>query len=313
MNRALVVLATALVAGAPSSGADGVCQSWSEGETLGELDSRLVSEASGLAASRGGERIYHINDSGGGPFLYRSALSGAGLERLRLDGVSRVVDPEALALALIGGEPMLVVGDIGDNLLRRDSVTLLAIRERSIGDGRAPVFAQIRATYPDGPHNAEGLAAAPDGTLYVFSKSWTQDGRESAPSRIYRLPAGAWQGAAGETRRLELAGEIDFPALATRDRALFSDVVTDVSMSADGSRFLVLTYGYAWEFAVDLAAPIPPTEQLERGRDYQVIRLKPLLGKETITYLPGDHSFLYGKEWKPDSRPSELIRVDCLD
>jgi hypothetical protein len=83
-------------------------------------------------------------------------------------------------------------------------------------------------------------------------------------------------------------------------------------MSADGSRFLLLTYGYAWELALDLSA-IPPTKELQRGRDYELIRLQPILGKETLTYLPGDRSFLYGKEFKPDSKPSELIRMVCLD
>ena len=158
------------------------------------------------------------------------------------------------------------------------------------------------------------MVIGPDGALYIFTKSWTNRTQEPAPTRVYRLPAQAWTHASGDPQTLELLGEIDLPALATRERALFSDVVTDAAMSADGGRFLLQTYGYAWDFALDLSAgAIPPVSRMERGRDYQLIRLKPMLGKETVTYLPGDRSFLFGKEFKPDSQPSELIRMDCLD
>jgi hypothetical protein len=231
---------------------------------------------------------------------------------LRLGGVSSIFDPEALALGKLEGESALIVGDVGDNALRRKTIDLLAIRERDIRDDLAPVFRHVVARYPDGPHNAEALAMGPGGALYLFTKSWTDTGNNPAPTRIYRMPPEAWR--ADEPVVLAFQGQIDLPALATRERAPFSDVVTDASMSQDGSRFLLLTYGYAWELALDLAArAIPATGQLQRGRDYQVIRLQPVLGKETITYLPGDRSFLYGKEFKPDSKPSELIRMVCLD
>ena len=294
--------------------ASDLCQSWSSGESLGSLDSGFVSEASGLAASRlipG--RLYHVNDSGGGAFLYVSALDGTGLRRLRLGGVRSVVDPEAVTLGTVNGEPTVFVGDIGDNLLRRNTVEILAIAEREIQSDTAPVGIRVVARYPDGAHNAEAMAMAPGGALYIFTKSWTNARQDPAPSRIYRLSPDVWSHPTREPKTLELIGELDMPALATREKALFSDVVTDAAMTADGSRFLLLTYGYAWEFSLDLRSPIPPASGLERGRDYQLIRLEPLLGKETVAYLPGDRDFLFGKEYKPDSRPSVLIRMSCLD
>ena len=311
MRRALVALCAGTLLSAPAFA--GVCHSWSDGDRLGALDSRLAPEASGLAASRAHPRLYHVNDSGDGPFLYVSDLSGDGLRRLRLGGVQAVFDAEALALGTLFGEPTLIVGDIGDNLLQRRTVDLLAIRERDITPDAAPVFGKVAARYPDGPHNAEALLLAPDGRVYVLTKSWTERGRDPAASRLYRVDPDAWKAGGGPVT-MAFVGEIDFPALSIRERVPLSDVVTDAAMSADGSRFLVLTYGYAWEFALDLApGALPPTADLKRGRDYQVIRLAPMLGKETIAYLPGDRSFLYGKEFKPDSKPSELIRVDCLD
>lgn len=316
MQRRLAALgAGALVCVAIACGGE-LCQFWSEGTTVGVLDSALVSEASGLVASREIEgRFYHINDSGGGPFVYVSAADGSSLRRLHLDGLRSVFDPEALTSGGIGGEPMLIVGDIGDNSLVRGSVELFALSERKMEQsGAAAVSARVAARYPDGPHNAEAMAMGPDGALYVFTKSWTTQRRDPAPSGVYRLGPEVWTHPSGEAQTFERIGQIDLPALATRERALFSDVATDAAMTADGARFLLLTYGYAWEFALDLSSgKIPPTAKLKRGRDYQLIRLKPMLGKETITYLPGDRSFLFGKEFKPDSRPSELIRMDCLD
>ena len=282
---------------------------------MGALDSGFVSEASGLAASRDNPgRLYHVNDSGGGPFLYISDGDGRGLRRLRLGGLKSVFDPEAVTLGAIDGVSALFVGDIGDNSLVRKAIDFFAIQEREIQGDLAPVSVTVSARYPEEPHNAEAMAMGPGGALYIFTKSWTNLRQDAASAHVYRLSPEAWTRPKSELEELAFVGEIDLPELATREKALFSDVVTDAAMAADGSRFLLLTYGYAWEFAIDLASGrIPPAADMQRGRDYQLIRLKPLLGKETITYLPGDRSFVFGKEYKPDRRPSVLVRMDCLD
>ncbi len=307
------LLVAGAVLGVSIAAAGGLCKQWSDGETVGTLDADLISEASGLAISAlDPERLYHVNDSGGGPFVYRTARDGSGLGRLHLRG-ARVYDSEAVAVGLVDGAATLVVGDIGDNDLIRRTIRFFAVPEETMTDIAAPVATTLTARYPDGPHNAEAMALGPGGTLYIFTKSWTNRRQDPAPSYVYRLPVGAWTRAAGETVTLEPVGSIDLPALATREKAPFSDVVTDAAMSADGSRLLLLTYGYAWELDIDLAAePVPPAEAMRRGEHYELIRLQPLLGKETIAYLPGDRSFLFGKEYKPDRRPSVLIQMDCL-
>jgi len=314
MRRRLGLLGAGAVFFCAVAAGGGLCRAWSEGEVVGALDNAQLPEASGLAASRRSEILYHINDSGGGPFLYTSRPDGGGLRRLRLRGLRTVFDPEALALGELRGRSVVVVADIGDNSLVRKTVELFAVVESEIADGAAPVSLHLSARYPGGPYNAEAIAMAPDGAIYVFTKSWTTGFDDSAPSSVFRLNPEAWERPERGPVTLEPVGSLDLPALAIRERAPFSDVVTDASMAADGSRFLVLTYGYAWEFALDLSGgKIPPAAEMQRGRDYELIRLKPLLGKETIAYLPGDRSFLFGKEFKPDAKPSELIRMDCLD
>ena len=51
----------------------GLCEAWSKPEKIGALDTEMVDEASGLAISQvHSNRLYHINDSGDGPFFYQS-------------------------------------------------------------------------------------------------------------------------------------------------------------------------------------------------------------------------------------------------
>jgi hypothetical protein len=279
------------------------------------LDHRLVPEASGLAVSRiDPARLYHVNDSGDGPFVYLSDLRGQGLRRVRLEGLARVLDVEALAVGRLNGEDTLFVGDIGDNNLSRPTIDVYAVAERAFDGETVPVLARLSLRYPDRPHNAEAMVAHPSGDLYILTKSWSARTNAPAPMRVYRAAAESWRTAGKGTATLELVGELDLPELARRERAPFSDVATDASLAADGRRLLVLTYGHAWEFAFDLAAgPPPPVDRLESGRDYQLIRLEPMFVKETIAYLPGARSFLFGKEYQPDRQPSRLVRLNCRD
>ena len=55
------------------------------------------------------------------------------------------------------------LADTGDNDADRPTVALIALRP----DGSTSVY---RLTYPDGPHDAEALLLAPDGTPYVVTK-----------------------------------------------------------------------------------------------------------------------------------------------
>ena len=69
-------------------------------------------------------------------------------------------DPEDLAVAADG---TVWLADTGDNDAIRTTVALIALRP----DGSTSVY---RLTYPDGPHDAEALLLAPDGTPYLVTK-----------------------------------------------------------------------------------------------------------------------------------------------
>src|SRR3990167_7739215 len=73
--RAAASLVCALFLASPAAAE--TCKTWSPAEPFGQLDIKLVNEASGLEVSdRFGDRLYHNNDSGDGLLFYVSGLKG---------------------------------------------------------------------------------------------------------------------------------------------------------------------------------------------------------------------------------------------
>jgi hypothetical protein len=73
---------------------------------------------------------------------------------------------------------------------------------------------------------------------------------------------------------------------------------TDMAISDDGARLLVLTYKDAVEYSMDF-------------KQKQEIRLNFLQQQESVTYLPGRRSFIYTTERLLPILPQWIMRVDC--
>ncbi|TFV63189.1 UNVERIFIED_ORG: hypothetical protein E4P37_15285 [Bacillus sp. AZ43] len=118
-------------------------------------DERLA-ELSGLVAV--GDRLLAMNDGGEelAVYLLDAACQVIDVQTAAVDPY----DPEDMAVAADG---TVWLADTGDNDQARATVALLAMRP----DGSTGVH---RLTYPDGPHDAEALLLAPDGTPYVVTK-----------------------------------------------------------------------------------------------------------------------------------------------
>jgi hypothetical protein len=118
-------------------------------------DPRLT-ELSGLVAV--GDRVLAMNDGGDqlAVYLLDPACQVIDVHTAPVDPY----DPEDMAVAADG---TVWLADTGDNTATRATVALLALRP----DGSTGVY---RLTYPDGPHDAEALLLAPDGTPYVVTK-----------------------------------------------------------------------------------------------------------------------------------------------
>jgi hypothetical protein len=185
-----------------------------------------LTEASGLVVSRATPgRLWSHNDSGK-PVLVAFDSKGNVTGQLAIAG-ARVEDWEAMASAPCGNGSCLYIGDIGDNSAKRGEITIYRVPEPAQPGGSAKVDAVIRASYPDGAHDAEALLASPEGTLYIVTKG------DTGQIALYRVPRGAGGDA---TIRLEAVGgplSKGTPAANAR--------ITDGAMSADGEWVVLRT------------------------------------------------------------------------
>ncbi|HEX7715918.1 MAG TPA: hypothetical protein VF416_01425 [Marmoricola sp.] len=173
-----------------------------------------IDESSGLVDL--GSLMATVDDSGGDPLVFVvDPRTGRTVGHTTF--ASRTEDVEALAPA---GAGSVWVGDIGDNAEERTSVRVYRV-DLGRGDRRvdAPSYELV---YPDGPHDAESLVAAPDGRLYVITKGLLGGTAYAAPRHLDP----------GRTNRLRPVASVDVWA-------------TDAAFFPDGRHLLVRGYDNA--------------------------------------------------------------------
>jgi hypothetical protein len=168
-------------------------------------------------------------------------------------------DPEDLGVSADG---TIWVADIGDNDGDRPTVALHALR----ADGGASLY---RLTYPDGPHDAEALLVAPDGTPHLVTKEVL------GASRVFRPAADLVDGG---TVALEQVATVNLTLTGTPGGPVGRAgqlLVTGGAVSGDGRLIALRTYtdAYLWplsgsDVAAALAAdpiriPLPESPQGE--------------------------------------------------
>lgn len=298
----------------PQPAAGEICGKWGDAKKVGALDHLQINEASGIAVSRKFPgRLYHVNDSGGGPYFYVSGMEAKGTRPVRISGYeSRRSDFEDMSLGECSpGKSCIFIGDIGDNLKRRDYVEIIVIEEVPDFGAAVRPLKKIKIAYPDGPRNAEGLALHPGGGIFILTKEEERDLTKAYPARLYRLPKDKWENAGDEVITLEYAGEIDIPSLLPNASPL-GQVVTSLDVSPDGKKFLVLTYEDAIEFGVDLSAgKLKQAAEMKEGEDFRVIEITSLPQQESVAYVDGGTGFIYDTEHHLFEVP--VMRLDCLD
>jgi hypothetical protein len=176
-------------------------------------------EASGLAHGSSG-LLWSHNDSGA-PVIFAFDATGKPAGRLTIDG-ARVEDWEAIGSGPCPSGTCLYVGDIGDNSAKRRTITIYRVSEPAKPGGSVNAEA-LHASYPDGPHDAEALLVAPDGSLFIVTKG------ETGPITVYRFP----NVLTNSPMRLERVGK------TIAEKAGPAERVTDGAVSADG-RLVVL-------------------------------------------------------------------------
>lgn len=244
-------------------------------------------EASGIAIDRMGSRIWMHNDSGA-PELIALDPRGVVAGRLRLDG-ARVEDWEALASGPCGKGSCLFVGDIGDNDASRKQITVYRLPEPAQPNGSAKVDT-FHASYPDGPHDAETLIVAPDGTLLIVTKG------DTGPVAVYKFPRDLQ---AGSTVKLERVGK------AIAERPGDTARVTDGVFSGDG-KWVVLRTNTALTFYRG--------EDFLRGEFREARRVDVSMIKEpqgeAVAFGSGNTVYL-GGEGGSKKQPGTLAALSC--
>jgi hypothetical protein len=185
-----------------------------------------LSEASGLVVSRTSPgRLWSHNDSGK-PEIVAFDAKGNVTGHVAIAG-ARNVDWEAMATGSCGSGSCLYLADIGDNDGKRPEITIYRVPEPAKPGGSARVDAVIRASYPDGAHDAEALLASPDGTLYVVTKG------DTGPVALYRVPR---EPRGSEPLRLERVG-----APLSNGTPAANARITDGAISPDGELVVLRT------------------------------------------------------------------------
>lgn len=207
----------------------------------GTLAHPRLAEASGAAVSRQRPGVlWTINDSGNPPDLLLIDTAGTLLATLPLTGVTNT-DWEDLALGPCPAGQCLYIADTGDNLERRDAVSVVRLTEPTLdasfqGDRPPRPAETLTFRYPDGAHDVEAMAVDAAGNTLLVTKG------RSGGVRLYRLPASAWGKGTATAERID-----SLPIVAN---AGMGRLVTGMALSPDGQQLMVRTYRDLFPFRV---------------------------------------------------------------
>jgi hypothetical protein len=209
---------------------------------LCDLQDARINESSGLAASRryaAQNLLWTHNDSGGETRIFCVNLKGQTVAEVLLQNATNI-DWEDLAISGDKNNSWIYAGDIGDNLERRESITIYRICEPQFDPDKTGqvLNAQCEAMtlkYPDAPHNCEALMANARGEILLVSKN-------GGASKIFKTPQPFQNGA---TQMLEQVGEYSFTGATA-----WGYLTTGGSISADEKHLVIRTYTHAYEWKI---------------------------------------------------------------
>jgi hypothetical protein len=219
-------------------------------KTVGTISSGEITESSGIAASRCAENVFWThNDSGDDAFLFALNAKGEKLGTWKVRNSKNTDWEDIAAFKNAAGECFLYIGDIGDNLRKRDFLVVFRVPEPAVSasaktsNEKTPLFAEsiepIKFEYPDARHDAETLLAHPQtGELYVLTK------RLRGAAGVYKLSKNYIP---NKINRLEKIADFSVPAVP-------NGFLTGGDISPDGRRVVVCDYFSAYEIVLPEAA-----------------------------------------------------------
>jgi hypothetical protein len=252
--------------------------------------SRDIVESSGLALSRRNPGVlWTHNDSGHEPFLFAIDSNGRTHGKVRVTG-AELVDWEDMALGPCDAGDCLFIGDIGDNLGNRDSISIYVVPEPLPSDTATMPARALSVRYPDGPRDAEAMFVLPSGDLHLITK-----GRRDSIA-LYHLPKEAMRPDSTVTlERVRVLG----PRPSEGD-----DRVTGAGARADGLQVALRTYRSLSIYSTsDLLGGGEPILTVDTRS------LKQPVGESVA--LGGEGQIWLGSEGGGFRTPPRLARIAC--
>ncbi len=289
-----------------------LCTNWSTPEIIGHLDTKIISEASGLAYSKIiSNRLYHNNDSGDGPYFYYTDMAGANTHKIQISDYSPNDVEEIAVGGCLNGQSCIFLADIGDNHEVRASVELLIIQEEKNFLQPVRPIQKLQIKYPDHPHDAEAMFIHPNGDVYIMTKEFSFVTRRAYAAKIFKISKQLLL--SSNPVVFEHVGEIDIPWI-NYNYGLLGQIITGATISEDGKKFAILTYENIIEFNLDISNLLNlNTTNLKEDIDYKIINLRSISPQqEAITYLLGSKSILFSTE-AANSNKAEIFKLNCLN
>lgn len=215
------------------------CMEFTGPEIMGSVESNLINEASGLAASRKNSGVlWTHNDSGDLPRIFAMNMNGKHL------GVFNLLNAEhndwediAAGPGPVEGEQYLYIGDIGDNSKDRSSISVYRMLEPVVDLNQTAITLdvsdvdQLQMQYPDDQaYDAESLLVDPvSGDILIVTKN-------SGTSKVFRNPSPHISNTIVDLEEVATVG------LGT---SMF-DAITGGDISADGGMIILRSYSKAF-------------------------------------------------------------------
>lgn len=298
----LTLLFTIVVFAAP-------CAKWHAPTEIGLLPHKEISEASGLQISKKiKDRLYHVNDSGDGPFFYITNYKGENLKTIKVENFYPI-DVEELTIATYDNTDYIVIADTGDNLHVRDSAALYFIEEKESYPDKVFPAHIMNIKYPRGEKkNVEALAFHPTGDIFIFSKEESIVKAKAFPLSIFKIKKESFFRRQKEVEA-EFVDTLDLPSLQPNENWL-GQVATGLDIDGDGN-WLLLTYKRAIYSSLDLTKNLPKVSSWKLGRDYVAIDLLDYPQQEAVSFIPKKSAFVFSTEYKKKYKKSPLAQVNC--
>ena len=274
---------------------------------VGDIENKAIGEASGLAASNlRSDVLWVINDSGDKPFIYAMGVNGSDLGFVRVEGAVNI-DWEDLAAFTYNDTPYILIADVGDNLERREIVTLYIVKEPRIQPARYGKARSVKLEwkidfrYENAPRDCEAVSVdTKNRRIFLITK-------RTVPPMVYQLPLFPSRGPSISTAEkvAELAGITKMNTSGIRFNTMlnsFKYAPTAMDIAPDGLAAAILTYHSVYLFS------------LTPGEDWVRI-LSGKAVKVPIPRLYQAEALCFGMKWNhlfftSEKLPAPLYRMD---